>query len=212
MKKRLVLLGLVAVLGLSLVGCTTWLENILPIATIVVTDGVDKFSFEFDGSGSSDEDGTIETWGWTFGDGDTAYGDVVEHVYADYGTFIVTLTVTDNQGAVDSVTITVLIQGESPIASFSWHGPDIVHPHDVQTGDQIVFNGAGSHDVDGDIDRATWDFGDGWTNSGPWGGVTVVNHIYDEADIYTVTLTVTDEHDMVDTFTREISVGLCPAP
>jgi PKD repeat protein len=161
---------------------------------------VDKFSFEFDGSGSSDEDGTIETWGWTFGDGGTAYGEIVDHTYAAYGTYIVTLEVTDDQGAENSITITVVIEGEAPVALF------FAHPHSVQTGEQIVFNGEDSYDVDGEIDRATWDFGDGMTLTGWWDDVATVNHIYDTVGLYAVTLTVTDEDGMVGTITHEIHV------
>jgi PKD repeat protein len=200
MKKRLVLLVLVAALGFSLVGCTEWMANVVPNAAITVTNGVDKFTFTFDGRGSSDTDGTVETWGWTFGDGGTAYGEIVEHTYAVDGTYIVNLTVTDDQGAQGSVAITVLIQGEAPIALF------FANPHNVQTGEQVVFNGEDSYDPDGEIDRATWDFGDGMTLTGWWEDVQIVNHIYGTIGLYTITLTVTDEDDMTGTVTHEVRV------
>ena len=51
------------------------------------------------GSGSSDPDGDAITYVWTFGDGGTGTGVAPTHVYADNGTYTVTLTVTDSHGA-----------------------------------------------------------------------------------------------------------------
>ena len=64
----------------------------------------------FDGSGSSDMDGTIASYNWTFGDG-TPNGAtmIVAHTYAAPGTYLVTLTVTDNAGATDMDMITVFV-------------------------------------------------------------------------------------------------------
>lgn len=200
MKKRLVLLVVVAALGLSLVGCAPWVANMLPNATITVTNGVDKFTFTFDGRESNDTDGTIETWGWSFGDGETAYGSITDHTYTDYGTYIVTLTVTDDQGANASVSITVIIEGEIPVALF------FARPRTVQTGEQVVFNGEDSYDLDGEIDRATWDFGDGMTLSGWWEDVQIVNHAYDATGLYMIVLTVTDEDNLTDTISHEVRV------
>ena len=61
------------------------------------------------GSGSSDIDGTIVSYNWNFGDGATSTGITVSHVYSATGTYIVTLTVTDNGGltATDTAQITV---------------------------------------------------------------------------------------------------------
>jgi len=58
----------------------------------------------FNGSGSTDEDGTITRFRWTFSDGHTEEGAVVSHDFVTAGTYLVTLTVTDNQGNNASVT------------------------------------------------------------------------------------------------------------
>jgi len=53
----------------------------------------------FNGAMSSDTDGTIESYAWTFGDGATDTGMSPSHTYAAPGTYTVGLTVTDDDGA-----------------------------------------------------------------------------------------------------------------
>ena len=53
----------------------------------------------FDGNGSSDPDGSIVSYEWNFGDGGTASGARGNHRFTKVGTYTVTLTVTDDQGA-----------------------------------------------------------------------------------------------------------------
>jgi hypothetical protein len=63
----------------------------------------------FDGSGSFDPDGTIASFGWSFGDTTTANGMAPVKAYSSPGVYSVVLTATDNQGAVsiDTATVTV---------------------------------------------------------------------------------------------------------
>jgi len=56
----------------------------------------------FNGSRSYDRDGTIISWYLSFGDGTTANGSVVTHAYVSAGTYTVLLTVTDDDGAIDT--------------------------------------------------------------------------------------------------------------
>ena len=51
---------------------------------------------------SSDSDGTIASWSWNFGDSSTSTAQDPVHTYAADGTYNVSLTVTDNEGATDS--------------------------------------------------------------------------------------------------------------
>jgi hypothetical protein len=60
----------------------------------------------FDGRGSSDPDGTIQTYNWGFGDASGATGATATHAYAHPGSYTVSLTVTDNSGASTTTTTT----------------------------------------------------------------------------------------------------------
>ncbi|MFL5866834.1 MAG: BNR-4 repeat-containing protein [Thermoleophilaceae bacterium] len=55
----------------------------------------------FDGRGSSDPDGSVSGWSWSFGDGSTGSGSVVSHTYTQAGRYFPRLTVTDNSGSKD---------------------------------------------------------------------------------------------------------------
>ena len=68
----------------------------------------------FNGSTSSDSDGTVASYAWDFGDGGTGTGVTPAHTYTSADTFHVTLTVTDNEGAQGSVTHDVTV---SPVSS-----------------------------------------------------------------------------------------------
>jgi len=66
----------------------------------------------FDGSGSSDADGSITSYSWNFGDGSDLGGGVSpNHAFPAPGTYSVVLTVTDNKGAVGSVSHDVTVSG-----------------------------------------------------------------------------------------------------
>jgi PKD repeat protein len=69
---------------------------------------------QFDGSSSFDPDGFIVRYRWDWGDGDfiteTTRRDQ-DHTYSQAGTYLVTLTVTDNQGKSASVTKAITVSG-----------------------------------------------------------------------------------------------------
>jgi PKD repeat protein len=66
----------------------------------------------FDSSGSVDPDGTIASFAWAFGGGGTSTEADPIHSFTAAGTYDVTLTVTDNQGATDSVTKALTVTAE----------------------------------------------------------------------------------------------------
>ncbi|MGZ4689398.1 MAG: PKD domain-containing protein [Acidimicrobiia bacterium] len=80
--------------------------NVPPVAAF--TTQMQDRTVTVNGSGSSDSDGQIVSYNWTFGDGSTATGATPPpHAYAVAGPYDVTLTVTDDQGATNSITRTV---------------------------------------------------------------------------------------------------------
>ena len=58
----------------------------------------------FDAGASTDPDGTIATYAWSFGDNSTGTGRTTSHTYSAVGTYTARLTVTDNAGATASST------------------------------------------------------------------------------------------------------------
>ena len=68
----------------------------------------------FDGSASSDPDGSIVTFAWSFSDGATATGAQVSRTFNAPGSYNVVLTVTDNGGLSDTSTYTIQITQPAP--------------------------------------------------------------------------------------------------
>ncbi len=168
--------------------------------------GLDKVTVEdsvvvFDGSGSTDTPSDISSlvYKWNFGDGNIGYGVNPSHVYSDAGTYSVTLTVTDNDGAISSDTLTVMVSNVAPTAAYA--GPDrTIYGASMS----IEFIGVG-FDTFSDVLGLVynWNFGDGNPGTG-----RVTSHIYTVASTYTVTLTITDDNNAVATDTCTIKVGI----
>lgn len=146
----------------------------------------------FDGGASLDPEGEL-TFAWDFGDGGTGTGPNPSHSYAGPGTYPVSLTVTDDEGATDTYTfdVTVVADNQPPEAGFTPSCTDL----------ECTFDTSGSHDPDGTIDTYAWDFGDGQTGSGP-----NAVHPYAGPGTYLVTLTVTDDRGGTDSITVPVDV------
>ncbi len=59
----------------------------------------------FDSAGSMDPDGVVMFFDWDFGDGSIGGGVVTGHTYASAGTYVATLTVTDDDDATGSASV-----------------------------------------------------------------------------------------------------------
>ena len=59
----------------------------------------DHLTVDFDASASSDPDGSIDSYAWNFGDGESGTGVTPDHTYGSAGVYDVRLTVTDSSGA-----------------------------------------------------------------------------------------------------------------
>ena len=86
--------------------------NAAPTASFTTT--INGLSVAVNGSGSSDPDGTIASYAWTFGDGGTATGATATHTYAAPGTYTISLRVTDNAGATGNATRSVKVRVKGP--------------------------------------------------------------------------------------------------
>lgn len=136
--------------------------------------------FVFDGSSSIDPDGGLLRYQWNFGDGETS--DIINptKVYGTPGNYRVRLDVTDESGLANATHADEVLASVLP-APVAHAGDDI----EICAGTAIRFDGTGSSDVDGVVNRYSWDFGDGQT-----GGGDRPEHSYAEEGIYRVTLQI----------------------
>lgn len=148
-----------------------------------------------DFSGSSGAN--IASWEWDFGDGFNATGQNVTHAYDQAGDFSVLLTVTDNNGCSNSLAKTVTVN-PLPNANFQHSSPTCL-------GDSTQFTDF-STTPNGYIDTWVWDFGDGNSSTVNFPDDPNVEHLYDIAGTYLVTLTVTDVDGCIDSISREVEV------
>jgi len=85
--------------------------NQIPAASFTFTPSSPSTNdvINFNASASSDPDGSIVSYDWDFGDGNTTSGISPQHQYTNNGTYNVTLTVTDNDSATNDATIAVTV-------------------------------------------------------------------------------------------------------
>jgi len=89
------------------------------VMTATPTSGPSPLTVTFDGSASSDADGSIVAWSWSFGDGQFNVGRTTAHMYPGPATYTASLTVTDNGGATSTTSTTIVVGGEVPQAPFA---------------------------------------------------------------------------------------------
>ena len=63
----------------------------------------------FDATDCSDSDGTVTSYRWDFGDGETGTDLVASHTYTSPKSYTVSLTITDDLGATDTATATIAV-------------------------------------------------------------------------------------------------------
>jgi ELWxxDGT repeat protein len=172
----------------------------------------------FDASASlqTDPTRTIASYLWDFGDGNTASGSsaLVNHSYAQFGTFTVSLTVTDDvsQTASTSLSINVNQGNRAPIASAGG-------PYSIAVGQSLVLDGSASTDPDivyGDsIVNYQWDLNNdglddvsGVTPSVTWATLTSLGMTLGN---FTTSLRVTDTFGVSTITTASLNI-FNPAP
>ena len=156
-------------------------KNKKPIADFTYTPqqptDLDTITFA---DASNDPDGSIVSWLWDFGDGNTSTEQNPTHKYADNGTYVVKLTVTDDKGATSYTTKIIEVANVPPTVAITYE------PGKPEVKKEIKFKAIATDD-DGYIVNYTWDFGDGNTSYGK-----NVTHVYMKEGNYTVKLIVKD--------------------
>jgi parallel beta-helix repeat protein len=160
-------------------------ENQLPIVSFSYSPETpsckDMISFTDE---STDPDGSLIAWKWHFGDDNTSVVKNPTHQYAKSGSYIVTLTVTDNNNTKNSTSQTIDVSTGIPHAQFEYT------PQNPTIEDTMTFTDK-STDSDGTITSWHWDFADGSDST-----LQNPTHQYSSPGEYNVTLTITDDDEL----------------
>jgi PKD repeat protein len=134
------------------------------------------------------------SWLWDFDDGGTSTQQNPSHSFDDDGSYLVTLTVTDDDGAMDTYSDTVTVSNVAPTADYGYS------PNEPSINDVITFTDE-SFDSDGSIVSWMWDFDDGNTST-----AQNPSYSYSNPGQYNVSLTVTDDDGATDSIIQTIFV------
>jgi PKD repeat protein len=156
-------------------------------------------------STSADPDGTIAGYAWDLDGNGTpdATGPTVTRSWARPGTPMVTLTVTDDQGAKRSASHQVAVRNRPPTAAFSFS------PSDPYVGEQVKLTSTSS-DSDGSISSERWDL----DNDGAFDDATGKHAQVSFATVgkHKVSLEATDDDGSKTTVSTTFTVKQRPAP
>lgn len=144
--------------------------------------------------------GAISAFKWKFGDaGAEALTKDAQHTYAASGTYDVTLTVTDNVGAVGTVTKKVTVA--SPAAGAVPHAAFTVACVSLD----CTLTDTSTYDMGSTFASRLWEFGDGTSLA----AVNPATHRYSASALttFTVKLTVTDAAGRVSTSTQSLPLA-----
>ncbi|MFP4363731.1 MAG: PKD domain-containing protein [Spirochaetia bacterium] len=175
--------------------------NEKPVVSIEVSTTSAAIGTEIDfTANANDPDGIIDRYYWEFGDGEIQEGENVAYSYTEAGTYTVTLTVTDNDGATANTTQSIEITDNSDqtglTADFTWT------PEEPLEGERIEFANLSTHSENDEL-TYSWDMeNDGteeYTDENP-------SHVFESAGEYEVVLTATDTVGNIDTATYPITV------
>ena len=137
---------------------------------------------------------TIVAWDWDFDGSGASTDQNPSFTFMDDGTYTVTLTVTDEDGSIDTISHTVNVSDLSPTAGFSWT------PEPQDEGSAIQFTDASTSAPD-DIVGWSWDFAGLGTSA-----AQNPSFAFLDDGSYTVTLTVTDEDGSTSTVSHVVTI------
>jgi len=151
---------------------------------------------------STDADGDVASWSWTFGDGSSSTVRNPSHQYTQKKTYTVKLTVTDDDGLTNVVTKQLMVVNIQPGAAFTFS------PQQPYVNQPLSFDATVSQDKDGTITGYSWDF-DGDGNEDAHGEKAVWT--FTKEGTYTAKLTVTDDDGDAASNQEEITVKASPS-
>lgn len=100
-------------------------SSVPPTAAVTAstTTGTAPLTVAFSAVNSTDADGTIVGYAWNFGNGTTASGVTANCTYSSAGTYVATVSVTDNDGLTNSAGVTIQVarnpSGDVDVAGYS---------------------------------------------------------------------------------------------
>lgn len=115
------------------------LANTPPEASFTAwkAEGKGETVVSFDASGSRDSDGRITMYQWTFGDGTTGSGAVIDHTYPAIGSYEVTLLVFDDGGASQFLTARIDIAELSASPAEAAERPAVAVDQSIPVGTSV---------------------------------------------------------------------------
>jgi PKD repeat protein len=191
-----------------------WLNGLPPTAYFEEDKHVARIgeTISFDGSGSSDPDGSIVLYEWDW-ENDGVYDFSAAfpdwgHAYPAEGYYDVRLRVTDDDGD------TAVSAPQRKLVTYAPAAVFTESAHSIQAGKAITFDPSGSFDpgLEGGLILYEWD----WESDGVYDLSTttplIVSHTYPVPGTFTVTLRVTSRNGLTGTASAEKSVYLGPPP
>jgi len=100
---------------LVLEGTGTGNQPPVAVASATPQSGDAPLAVTFNSAGSNDSDGSIASYSWNFGDGNTSTSANPAHTYNNAGTYNAVLTVTDNLGATGTASVTITVTNPGPL-------------------------------------------------------------------------------------------------
>jgi PKD repeat protein len=178
----------------------TPIQNLLPYVAFNFTPAEPEVGqmVEFNASQSSDPnpEGKIVDYKWSFGDGGADTRPLCPHIYSSSGTFSVSLTVTNDEGDLNSTTRDLDVIEPPPEAIITYS------PAEPKVGDVITFDASKSRDKRGRIIDYEWDFDDGYS-----GKRISIDHRYLKYGTYNVKLIATNDRSIQNISTISVIVG-----
>jgi PKD repeat protein len=201
-RRLCLLLGTAFLVAGALGGCLRF-EPSAPQALFTASpaEHLIPFTASFDASLSQRTPDEALSYVWAFGDGSGGTGPLVDHAYAQDGTYEVVLKVYDAKGASSSSRLTVKALNPLPTATFSYSPKSSMEgSYIVGASEWVTFDASKSAD-DGEVTGYTWNFGDG-----QYGAGALVQHRFTYAGTYNVALVVTDNDGGESTYVQPITV------